>query len=104
MTDTAASGHRVEVVLSGPITVESVRPIKRCLLDQLDSADTYIIRTTEVTQMDAGGAQLLHSFVTEIAQRGAAVHWTPVSDGLRAAARSLGMIASLGLDDDDPAS
>jgi ABC-type transporter Mla MlaB component len=95
MTDVARA--QVEVVFSGPITIETVRPIKLCLLDHLESADTYLLHTAEVTQMDAGGAQLLHAFITEIAQRGATVRWTTVSKGLLVAARSLGMVDSLGL-------
>jgi len=97
MVDMVVSGHRLEVVLSGAITVDSIRPIRQCSLMLLDGVDTYFIRASDVTRMDAGGAQLLHAFVNELADRGATVRWVAASRSLIAAARALGMEARLGL-------
>jgi ABC-type transporter Mla MlaB component len=97
MTDISRGRNRVEVVLTGPVTVDTLQPIKRCLLQLMGSSDTYLIRGADVTEMDAAGAQLLQSFVSEIAQRGATVRWVAASRDLMTAARALGIDSRLGL-------
>lgn len=87
----------MEVVLSGPVTVDSLRPVKQCLLQLMGASDTYLLRGADVTEMDAAGAELLQAFVSEISQRGATVRWLAASRGLLAAARALGMDSRLGL-------
>lgn len=89
----------MEVVLSGPVTVDSLQPVKRCLLQLLGSSDTYLIHGADVTRMDAAGAQLLQAFVHEIAQRGGTVRWVAASRDLMTAARALGVASGLGLSD-----
>jgi ABC-type transporter Mla MlaB component len=97
MTDVLANRHRVELVLSGAVTVDSLQPIKQCLLQLLGPSDTYDIRGADVTRMDAAGAQLLDAFVAEIAERGGTVRWVAASRNLFVAARALGMDRRLGL-------
>ena len=97
MTDASQSSHRVELVLSGAVTVDSLQPVKQCLLQLLGPSDSYDIRGADVTRMDAAGAQVLHAFVTEITERGATVRWVAASRSLIVAARALGMDARLGL-------
>ncbi|HET7506711.1 MAG TPA: STAS domain-containing protein [Kofleriaceae bacterium] len=87
----------MEVVLSGPVTVDSLRPVKQCLLQLLGSSDTYLIRGADVTEMDADGAELLQAFVREISEHGATVRWLAASRDLMAAARELGVDSRLGL-------
>ncbi len=97
MTDVSQRRHRVELVLTGAVTVESLKPVKQCLLQLVGASDTYDIRGADVTRMDAEGAQLLQAFVTEIAERGATVRWVAASRNLIVAARALGMDGRLGL-------
>lgn len=97
MTDVSTSRHRVELVLSGAVTVDSLQPVKHCLLQLLGPSVTYDIRGADVTRMDAGGAQLLDAFVAEIALRGATVRWVAASRNLIVAARALGVDTRLGL-------
>jgi ABC-type transporter Mla MlaB component len=97
MTDVLANTHHVELVLSGAVTVDSLQPVKQCLLRMLRPSDTYDIRGADVTRMDAAGAELLDAFVTEIARRGATVRWVAASRNLIVAARALGVDARLGL-------
>jgi anti-anti-sigma regulatory factor len=89
---------RGDLVLSGPITAETVGPIRQLLLRYLlDSSTTCLIQALGVTEMDTAGAQLLYSFVSALGRRAATVRWVSVSPDLLVAARSLGMEACLGL-------
>jgi ABC-type transporter Mla MlaB component len=97
MADVSQSRHRVELVLSGAVTVDSLQPVKHCLLQLLGPLDSYDICGADVSRMDAEGAELLQAFVTEIAERGATVRWVAASRNLIVAARALGMDARLGL-------
>jgi ABC-type transporter Mla MlaB component len=97
MSDVSQSRHHVELVLSGAVTVDSLQPVKQCLLQLVGASDTYEIRGADVTRMDAEGAELLHAFVTEIAERGVTVRWVAASRNLIVAARALGMDTRLGL-------
>jgi len=97
MTDVSQSRHHVELVLSGAVTVDSLQPVKQCLLQLVGASDTYDIRGADVTRMDAEGAELLHAFVTEITERGVTVRWVAASRNLIVAARALGMDTRLGL-------
>lgn len=95
--DISTRRHRFELVLSGAVTAETIRPITRCSLQLLDGSDTCIIRAGDVTRMDAVGAHLLHAFVSELADRGVTVRWVAASRSLITAARTLGLEAQLGL-------
>ena len=97
MVDISTRRHRLELVLSGAVTAEAIRPITRCSLQLLDGSDTCIIRAGNVTRMDAAGAQLLHALIGELADRGATVRWVAASHSLITAARTLGLEAQLGL-------
>jgi anti-anti-sigma regulatory factor len=94
-----------ELVLSGPITVETVGTIRQLLLGHLlQPSATCVIQAFGVTEMDTVGAQLLYAFVSAIARRAATVRWVTVSPGLLVAARALGMEVCLGLAPHAPAS
>jgi anti-anti-sigma regulatory factor len=89
---------RGELVLSGPITAETVGTIRQLLLGHLLSPSaSCVIQAFGVTEMDTAGAQLLYAFVSAIARRAATVRWVTVSPGLLVAARALGMEVCLGL-------
>ena len=86
------------LVLSGPITAQTVGTIRQLLLGHLlHPSATCVIQAFGVTEMDTVGAQLLYAFVSAVARRAATVRWVTVSPGLLVAARSLGMEACLGL-------
>jgi anti-anti-sigma regulatory factor len=94
-----------ELVLSGPITAETVGTIRQLLLGHLlKPSATCVIQAFGVTEMDTVGAQLLYAFVAAIARRAETVRWVTVSPGLLVAARALGMEACLGLASCAPAS
>lgn len=85
-------------MLSGPITAETVGPIRQQMLPHLlDTSSTCLIQAFGVTEMDTAGAQLLYAFVSAIIRRAATVRWVTVSPGLLVAARAFGMEACLGL-------
>jgi anti-anti-sigma regulatory factor len=89
---------RGELVLSGPITADTVGTIRQLLLRHLlHPHATCFIQAFGVTEMDTVGAQLLYAFVSAFARRAATVRWVTVSPGLLVAARALGMEACLGL-------
>jgi ABC-type transporter Mla MlaB component len=79
------------LVLSGPITVDTVDSLRERLLQHLEIPGPCVIDAGEVTELDADGAQLLGAFVKAIARRAEAVHWTSVSPRLLVSARALGM-------------
>lgn len=98
MSEVPPDAPRGELVLSGPITADTVGTIRQLLLRHLlHPSTTCVIQAFGVTEMDTVGAQLLYAFVSAIARRAATVRWITVSPGLLVAARALGMEACLGL-------
>jgi len=98
VTEVLPDPPRGDLVLSGPITAETVGTIRQLLLRHLlHPSATCVIQAFGVTEMDTVGAQLLYAFVSAVARRAATVHWVTVSPGLLVAARALGMEACLGL-------
>ncbi|HEY0189703.1 MAG TPA: hypothetical protein VGC42_01180 [Kofleriaceae bacterium] len=89
MTDISGRLPWVEVVLSGVVTLESLRPILICLGQLVTDAGTYMIRAEEVTRIELDAAELLLGFVDQAIQRGAVVRWAAASRGLVDAARGL---------------
>lgn len=79
------------LVLSGPITVETVESLRLRLLQHLEIPGTCMIEASEVTELDAEGAQLLGAFVKAVARRAEVVCWMSVSARLLVSARALGM-------------
>jgi ABC-type transporter Mla MlaB component len=97
MTDISRCAPTIEVVLSGPVTVETLHPLQQCLRQLLGSPGTYVINAGDVTQIDAEAADLLHGFVVACAARGASVRWRAASRSLIRAVRALDMDHGLGL-------
>ena len=89
MTDNSACLPRVEVVLSGAVTLETMHPILRCLRQLLGGTGAYLIRAEEVTQIDLEAAELLLGFVSEVIRRGAIVRWAAASRNLINTARAI---------------
>jgi ABC-type transporter Mla MlaB component len=79
------------LVLSGPITIDTVESLRQRLLQRLEIPGTCVIDAREVTELDAEGAHLLGAFVKAIARRAEAVRWMSVSPRLLVSARALGM-------------
>ena len=95
MTNATVRSADGALVLAGPLTAEVVSDTRTRMLAQLHRGSTCEIRTAEVTQLDAAGAQLLYAFVVEAQRRGGA--WTSASVYLVEAACMLGMERCLGL-------
>jgi len=87
------------LVLSGPVTVETVGELRGRLVQRLTDgpAATWALDGAGVTQLDAAGAQLLYAFVVETGRRGGATTWVNASVYLVEAAQMLGMATCLGL-------
>ncbi|HET9626911.1 MAG TPA: hypothetical protein VFP84_36380 [Kofleriaceae bacterium] len=70
-------------MLTGAVTVESLRPIERCLRQLVaGSSSSYLIRADDVTRIDAAAARMLQRFVSEIAAGGAEVRWAAAGQNL----------------------
>jgi anti-anti-sigma regulatory factor len=82
---------RDALVLSGPITADTVDSIKLRLLQRLEIPGSCVIDAGAVTELDAEGARLLGAFVQAIARRAEAVCWMSVSPRFLVSARALGM-------------
>jgi ABC-type transporter Mla MlaB component len=82
MTDIPAAPPGIEVVLTGAVTVESLRPIERCLRQLVGGSSSYLIRAEDVTRIDSAAARMLHDFVAEVAARGAKVRWAAAGQNL----------------------
>jgi ABC-type transporter Mla MlaB component len=87
----ADPADRDTLVLSGPITIETVDAIKPRLLQRLEIPGTCVIDAHAVTELDAEGAQLLGSFIKAVVRRADGVRWRSVSPHLLVSARALGM-------------
>jgi anti-anti-sigma regulatory factor len=98
MEEVPPATRRPELVLSGPITLETLGSIKLVLLQYLvETSGPCLIQAVGVTDLDSAGAQLLYAFVTALARRAATVCWVTVSPSLLVSARAFGMDACLGL-------
>jgi ABC-type transporter Mla MlaB component len=86
-----------ELVLSGPLTVDTVAAARQQMAERLTGDGELIVRAAEVTQLDGAGAQLLHAFLAELARRGRPMRWASASIYLTEAAAVLGMLGCLGL-------
>ena len=82
MTDNSANPHGIELVLTGAVTVETLRPIERCLRQLVGGSNSYLIRADDVTRIDAAAARMLHNFVDEVAAGGATVRWAAAGQNL----------------------
>jgi ABC-type transporter Mla MlaB component len=97
MTDAAVPTSDDAMVLSGPLTMQTVGDIRQRMLDCLAGGSACVLHAAGVTQLDAAGAQLLYAFVAEIARRGGTARWASASLFMVEAARMLGMESCLGL-------
>jgi ABC-type transporter Mla MlaB component len=97
MTDFSPDRRRVEVVLSGAVTVASLEPVRGCLLQLFSGSDTYLIRAADVTSVDIAAARMLQALVSELIARGATVQWTAASRSVFSTARALELDRPLGL-------
>lgn len=86
-----------DLLLSGPLTVETVQAAQQKMAAHVAGAVDVVVRAAEVTQLDGAGAQLLCAFVTAVTRGGREVRWASASIYLAEAAALLGMSDHLGL-------
>lgn len=84
-------------MLSGVVTVDTLQPILRCLRQLAGMSAAYLIRADDVTRIDTDAAELLYSFVAEVATHGGSVRWVAAARTLIATARALAGDQRLGL-------
>ena len=97
MTDAAVPTSDEALVLSGPLTTQTVGEIRQRMLDCLAGGSACVLHAAGVTRLDAAGAQLLYAFVAEVTRRGSTARWASASLYMVEAARMLGMESCLGL-------
>lgn len=97
MTEQLPVSRQIEVVISGAVTVESLRPIQQCVMQLAGLAPTYLIRASDVTSVDISAAQMLQTMVVELMAHGATVRWAAASRSLVRTARALELDKRIGL-------
>lgn len=94
---TELPSRQIEVVISGAVTVETLRPIQQCVMQLKGSCNLYLIRASDVTSVEIAAAQLLQAMVVELMECGATVRWAAASRSLVRTARALDLDKHLGL-------
>jgi anti-anti-sigma regulatory factor len=95
----AQAAAAANIVLQVNCGVRDVVEFRNSLLGIIESETAVIIDATQVERIDTAALQVLAAFVRDRRSRERQVTWLHVNEVLSEAARTLGLVASLGIPD-----